>query len=177
MATIHDIEKLTEAYATERTRLLALKDQLDIIVRRETAVRLPEIKHQLAVCAEIRAALRDAIDESRSLFDKPRSRIMHGIKVGLQKGKGKLEWADPARVIARIKEIYIDEIGVLINTKETPNREALEKLPAGDLKKLGITITETGDAIIIKSVDSEIDKLIEAISALGELDDSASRAA
>ena len=40
---------------------------------------------------------------------------------------------------------------------------ALGDLLADELKKLGISVTEGGDAIFIKPVDSAVDKLVDAL--------------
>lgn len=168
MPTIQEIESLTQQYADERARLVERMEVMNAGIAEAKARHMPGIKTQLAEVLSARGALHAAIDESRPLFEKPRTRLIHGIKVGLQKGKGKLVWTNVEKVLSRIKEFYVDEIGVLIQTKETPNKEALARLPAGDLKKLGITVTDTDDAVVIKAVDSEIDKLIEALTDLDE---------
>ena len=50
-----------------------------------------------------------------------------------------------------------------MNVTEKPNKDALADMPAGDLKKLGIELTETGDAVVIKPVDGEVDKICTAL--------------
>ncbi|MBI5561297.1 MAG: hypothetical protein HY894_00350, partial [Deltaproteobacteria bacterium] len=34
---------------------------------------------------------------------------------------------------------------------------------AGDLKKLGVTVEETGDAVVIKPVDGEVERVVNAL--------------
>ena len=42
-------------------------------------------------------SLRALIEESPELFEKPRSVVLHGIKLGYQKGKGGIVWDDADR--------------------------------------------------------------------------------
>ncbi|MDF1486722.1 hypothetical protein PY257_16355, partial [Ramlibacter sp. H39-3-26] len=48
-------------------------------------------------------------------------------------------------------------------TTQRPVKDALAQLPAADLKKLGISITDAEDEVIVRAVDSEVDKLVDAL--------------
>ncbi len=63
----------------------------------------------------------------------------------------------------RIERIYDDEIGTLVRTRKEPNKQALAELPAADLKKLGVTIVDAGDEVVIRPVDGDIDRLVDAL--------------
>lgn len=97
------------------------------------------------------------------MFDTPRTVVFYGIKVGLQKGKGAIEWDDDAQVVKLIEKHFPEQADVLIKTTKKPVKKALAQLTVAELKKLGIVVEETGDQVVIKSTDSEIDKLVNAL--------------
>jgi hypothetical protein len=143
----------------------ALHDEIEAAKRR----RLPGIKSAIGKARDSRLRLANAIEHDKGVFAKPRTRIFHGIKVGLQKAKGKLQYMSAEKVVELIKKHFADQADVLIKTKETPVKSVLQQLSAADLKKLGCTIEETGDAVVIEPINTEIDKLVDAL--LGKDDD------
>lgn len=163
MTTLIEIEKLTKSFADARQQLAdrvgALEDELQTIKRR----RLPGIKSAVNSVMEKLAELKAAIEDSPSLFVKPRTFVLFGIKIGFQKAKGKISWSDDEQVIKLIKKHLPDQTEALIKTTEKPIKDALINLPATDLKKIGCTVNETGDQVVIKSTDSEIDKFVETL--------------
>ena len=161
--TLKEIEPLCAHYAHWHDELQSLLSDLDLRVQTLKRTKLPAIKHLMKKVAGAHSELKGAIEASPHLWDRPRTRVFHGVKVGLQKGKGKITWTDPARVVERIKELYRDDLGILIKTIETPVKEALEKLPAADLKKLGVSVTDATDQIVIRMVDSEVERMINAL--------------
>lgn len=158
-----DIEKLTKLFSEARQlladRVRGLEDELQTIKRR----RMPGIKSAINAVMAQQAELKAAIEESAGLFIRPKTVIMHGIKVGFQKAKGTISWADSKQVIKLIKKHLPEQADVLIITREKLIKKALQNLPAADLKKIGCTVNETGDVVLIKSTDSEIDKLVDAL--------------
>ena len=160
---LSDIEKLTKAFAEARQQLAdrvrALEDEIIAVKRR----RLPVIKSTVNIVLEKQSFLKAAVEESRGLFVKPRTMVFHGVQVGLQKSKGKISWSDDEQVVKLIKKHLPDQADVLIKTIEKPVKDALKNLPAADLKKIGVTVNETGDQIVIKSTDGEIDKFVDTL--------------
>ena len=78
-------------------------------------------------------------------------------------GKGAISFEDADSVVARIKKHFPDQVDVLIRTKEEPVKDALSNLSAADLKKIGVTVSEAGDKCVVKPVDSEVDKMVDAL--------------
>lgn len=163
MATLADIERLTKDYADWRTQLseavLVAEHELAALKRQHVVT----IKRKVEAVAERQAALKAAIEESPELFRKPRTLIIHGVKVGFMKEKGKISWDDKDQVVRLIKKHFPEQADVLIKTVEKPIKNALQQLSAAELKRIGVTIGETGDVVVIKSTDSEIDKLVSAL--------------
>lgn len=168
MATLADIEQHTRRYADARdllaSRVQALQDDIEAAKRR----KLSGIKKAVAAAAEARDKLQSAIEASPELFQKPRTLVIAGVRVGYTKGAGKLSFDDPARVGALIRRHYPDQAEALIKVTETPIRKALGNLSVAELKRIGVTVEETGDQVVIKPTDSEVDKLVGALLADAE---------
>lgn len=161
--TMEDIEQLTEAYANARQSLELHTQELEDELRLIKSSRIDFIRRAAQRAHERAAELKAAIEASPELFERPRTRVLHGVKVGIQKGKGRLVWDDEQQVLKRIKQLYDDEIGVLVNVIERPNRAALQELPAAELKRLGVRVVDDGDYVVIRSSDSAVDKLVDAL--------------
>jgi len=163
MATLSEIERSTKAYADARDKLAAtlkkLEDQIEALKRQY----MPGIKVQVGIAKEMEAHLKAELEDSKALFVKPRTIIMHGIKVGFEKGKGKIEIADNDQVVKLIEKHFPDQVDVLIKTTKKPVKKALANLTVAELKKLGITVEDTGDVVVIKPVDSLVEKLVDKL--------------
>ena len=163
MSDMQSIEALAAAFSKAHDELNASVEDLETQLRVLKRSRRARLKRLVEVYSNTRADLKVGIEAAPKLFDKPRTRVMHGIKVGLQKGKGRLEWDDDERVIAKIRQHFTDEIGVLVTTVEKPNKDTLQKLAVEDLKKLGVTVVGANDQVVIKPVAGDIDKLVDAL--------------
>ncbi len=160
---LKDIDKLAEKHSKNQQELVTLvkniEEQMDL-VKKKHLKQLRTKVDQLNISNEL---LFIAVDENRSLFEKPKTHSLHGIKVGLQKGRGVMDWDDTGKLIKLIKKKYDDHYGVLIDLKETPNKTGLEKLPADELKALGITISNSGDRVLIKDAKKDIGRVVVAL--------------
>lgn len=164
MATLGEIELATKAYADRRELLCLRVENLQTDIEKLKRKRMPEIKSAAADAANARNDLEAIIDDSRGLFVKPRSIIISGIKVGLQKGKGGLDYEDDATVIRLIRKHLPPEQGeLLIKVIEKVIKKSLSELDVSTLKKIGVTVQGTGDEVLIKPVDSDVDKIVNAM--------------
>lgn len=170
--TMEAIENLTKTYAGAHAELVerigVLRDEQEAAQRR----RIQGIKNTLERLRAADEQLRKAVDENRALFKKPRTRVMHGIKVGIQKQPGKLIIGDDAACVAALRKLFgKDDAAPYIKTDEKPIRSALETLPASDLKKCGIGVTDDVDAILIRATGGDIEKLVKALMGDAELEE------
>ena len=151
-AAAHD--KLTD-------RIRQLEKERSEITRRHLAV----IRRLAGDVAEEYAYLKECVEGHPELFEKPRTMIVHGVRVGYRKQPGSITWDSEELVIKRIKNAYPDaaEQAIFINRKEVPVKGALQTLSAADLKKLGVTVTADCDKIVIESTDSDVDKLVAVL--------------
>lgn len=162
--TMEEIERLARAFADAhgalRDVVTVTQDEIDRIRRRRVGV----IKRHAARCAEAHDALAEAVGRARHLFERPRTRLLHGVRVGIQKGKGEIRFADAAAVVKLIRRHMADRFDELVKVAETPAKAALARLPAAELKRLGVTVEETGDRVTIRVADDEIDRLVAALT-------------
>jgi hypothetical protein len=163
MPTLADIETRAKRYAEARERVVAivtaLNEAMDLLKKTE----LPKLRKAIATAAEHHDALKALISAAPGLFVKPKTLTLHGLRLGYMKGKGKIAWDDPEQVVRLIRKHFPEQADVLIATTEKPIKDALNGLTAAELKKLGISVSEGGEAVIIKPVDGAVDKLVDAL--------------
>jgi 5-enolpyruvylshikimate-3-phosphate synthase len=163
MASLAQIDGFTRDFSDKRktlsTRVRALEDEIAAIRLRH----MPGIRTAADDVAEAQALLRAAIAESQCLFKRPKTMILHGTTVGFKKAKGKVKFNNAATVIKLIKKHLSEKQDLLIKTTEKLLKSGIEKLSVGELKQIGCEVKETGDEIVIKPTDSDIDKLVDAL--------------
>ena len=163
MATITELEEQARIHAKARAELescvMLLKIEMDAIKRK----RMAKLKNAIAAATESGVTLLALVQESPELFRKPKSALLHGIKLGFKKEKGKLEIIDPDKTITLIRKHFPELADVLIATKESPSKEGLNACDAATLKKVGVTVTSDTDVAFITDPSSEIDKLVSAL--------------
>ncbi|MFQ5776343.1 MAG: hypothetical protein ACE5GS_17630 [Kiloniellaceae bacterium] len=168
MTDIEAIDRLAADLAAARAalgqRMQAAEDDFQAVRRRHGRA----LSSAVGRAARAYDRLHAAVEAARALFAAgPRTRTLHGIRLGLVKGRGQLVWDDEAALVARIKAVYGYNAGHLLKLTETPIKARLSDLPAADLKRLGVRVVGTEDQVFIKVADSEIDKRVAAL--LGDL--------
>lgn len=163
MATLEQIETKAKAHAQAREKLsdivTALQDGIDALKRNA----MPRLKAAVNKAADTSDELLQLVNESPELFVKPKSVVFHGIRLGYQKEKGKIEFDDPDLVMKLIRKHLPDLAETLIATTEKPSKEALNNLTAEQLKKIGVKVTSDTDVVFIRAADSDVDKLVNAL--------------
>jgi len=163
MATLAEIEMMCRDYALARSALKEKVEALNEEIERLKRQRLPQIRKAVEMAAERQNALRTAVSESPELFQKPKTQIFHGIEIGFRKGKGQLVWEDEEQVVRLIHKYYPEEYETYLKITERPIKTALAQLSVNELRRLGVTVIETGDEVIIKATDTEIDRLVNSL--------------
>lgn len=172
MSTISEIESLAKSLADARQeladRLQRIKDEQDTVKRRY----LQGVKNSVERVRAVHAELHTMLSDAQALFEKPKTRVIHGLRLGWMKQRGKVEFDDPALVIAALRKLLgEDEAAQYIQTKESPIKDRLSELPAKDLKRCHVSITDDTESVVIKSAGGEIDKLIDALLGSDELEE------
>lgn len=158
-----DIERAAKPYADSREGLGTCLTNLNEEIAEVKKRHLPYIKRALNRTAEKHSELVALVQAAPDLFVKPRTVIFHGIKLGYQKGKGGIGFDSAERVVELIQKHLADQADVLIKTTKKPVKKALAQLEVAQLKKIGCTVLSTGDAVFIGAVDSEVDKMVDAL--------------
>ncbi len=163
--TMTEIELQTRAFKRAHDlladRVSDLNEEIEKLKRR----RLPGIRSAVADAAEQRDKLSALIEAHPELFEKPKTVVIDGVRVGFSKAKGKIVIDDPARTILLIKRRHPELAETCIRVTESPNKKALANVPIATIKALGCKVEETGDEVVIRTVDSDVDKLVGALLA------------
>lgn len=163
MTDMNTIEDSAKAYAGARVKLTECVSELTQALDNLKRSNLPRIKRHLARVAQLEAELKALIAEAPHQFIKPKTVVLHGIKLGFEKGKGSITWDDPHQVVALVKRKLPDLADVLIKTDEKPLKGGLKQLTVQQLKSIGCAVEESGDMVIVRAVDSDVDKLVTAL--------------
>lgn len=161
--TISDISQKTAKLATSRTMLRDLVQSFSADVEQLKLDYMASIKKAVSRVAADHGELRAAIEAAPELFESPRTQTFHGIKVGFRKGTGGIDWDDDEKVADLVKKHLADQFDVLIKTTHKPIAKALAQLDVSDLKRIACRVEATGDVIVIKPIDGEVDKLVATL--------------
>lgn len=169
MPTMTEIEQLTRDYAEARAYLSGVVSRLQEELERIKHPALPLIREAVGKTSEAHGKLYAAVEAAPELFNKPKTITIAGIRVGYMKQRGQVVIEDEAAVIARIRKLLpAEQAELLIRVRESVHKPGVYDLTAGDLKRLGISISADEEAVVIKPVDSEVDKLVNALLAEAE---------
>ena len=160
---MHQIDAAASVYATARDHVATIVANLNAGIDALKRENMPALKRAVAAAAERHDKLNALVQQNQNLFVKPRTVVLHGVKVGFAKGKGGITYDDPAQVCKLIRKHLPDQADVLIITREVPAKDAIAQLSAADLKRIGCTVVNTGDQVVIKPADSEVDKVVDAL--------------
>ena len=167
--TLAEMQKRAEALSNTRENLSGILRTLNAELETIKTGALPDIRRVARQVAKQHTELQQLIADNPTLFVKPRTHVVAGIKFGMQKQPGKLEWGSDAALCERIhglvdKGVITEEQReLLIATTEKPVAKAMEKLDANTLKRLGVTVGRDTDEPLIKSVDGGIEKAVNAV--------------
>lgn len=168
--SMNEIEAKAKQFHDARTvlaeRVQNLRDEQEAIKRR----LLTGIKNALAKFREAHAHLLELVEAHPELFAKPKTRTLHNVRVGWVKQRGKLEIEDAERVVELIEKLLPEQKDGLIRTSKAPDKKALAELPAKDLKRLGVRVSEDTEAPFVKPADDGIDKLLDALLSQDDLE-------
>ena len=163
MSAYEKIDRLCREYADARGALEEVAEEIDLARRQAVRRRILRLKNRAAEASAARDALKREIEECPQLFVRPRTRSFEGVKIGFQKQKGSCVVADAARTIQLVRKHLPDREEDLVNVKETLAKAGLAKLTGGELKKIGVHVTDAVDKIVIATTASEVEKLVDAL--------------
>jgi phage host-nuclease inhibitor protein Gam len=163
MSTLTDLDRCARLYADARDNLSGIVTDLTAGIEALKRRAMPDLKRAVARAAEHHDALLSLIADAPELFVKPKTLTLHGIRLGYVKQKGSIAWDDADAVVAAIQKYLPEQAEALIRWTAKPLKEALNQLGVADLKRIGCRVIDTGEAVVIKPVDSEVDRLVDAL--------------
>ncbi|GIX33444.1 MAG: hypothetical protein KatS3mg125_1400 [Lysobacterales bacterium] len=165
--SIETIEKAAQSYRQARDRLREAVARTNAAIEAVRNEHLPTLRELLRAVAEAESRVREAVESSPREIWRTKTMTIHGIRVGWQKQRGKVEWDDEAKVIERIRKLLPPEQAVLlIRVRESVHKPAVYDLTAYDLKRLGIRISDDCDVVVVKDLSSELDRALEQVFSL-----------
>ena len=124
---------------------------------------LPVLRARIAAVSKAEAKLRKALIDGADQFQNPRTRIMHGLRVGWRKGRPVLTFSDPDAVVALIDRRLSEEAPTLVKETRKPVKSALAKLEPRTLKMIGVRIADGVDEPVIEPTDGDIERMTKAL--------------
>ena len=167
MTTRVIIEKATATYSQA---LNGLNDQVSALNAQIDAVKkqhLAGIKSSVKQVKNLESKLTEQIQGCDGCFVKPQSLIFSGIKVGYRKKKGSIKVSK--NTVELIKSKLTDQKQTLISITETVSKTAAAKLSIGEAKKVGIEVVADSNVVVIRAMDSNVDKLVKQLLADDEV--------
>lgn len=161
---IAEIETLAQAYAQSYRELEGAVQALEDGVRTIKRKLVPTIGRLAEESAIRKKALLAAVNESKTLFAKPKTKLLAGVKVGLAKQRGKVVIDNEVATIKRIRELLPkDQVDLVLRVVESVHKPAVYDLVASDLKRLGIKIADDTDVAVAKIAGEDIERLVDAL--------------
>jgi hypothetical protein len=160
---ITEIDQLARQYADAQMALDGLTNDLKVVIDAAVRQRWADLKRATTRAAERYEALYAAVSEAQSAFDKPKTRIMHSIRVGFRKANDTVEVLNEANTCALIKKQLPEQRDVLISTTEKPVMSALQQLEDPQLKLIGCKRVIGKDEPVVKLADTDLDKVVAAL--------------
>ncbi len=173
--TIHEIPADTEATLERaalalreaRDDLSTLVGALDAELRQLMRARMTTIQAALRRAADLEADLRERVETSNpALWERKRTRTVHGIKFGWVKQRGRVEFDDEGKVIERIRQLLpAAQAELLIRTRESVHKPGVYDLTVADLKRLGVRVTADADQVTVSDVATDLTRMVERLLA------------
>jgi|JI10StandDraft_1071094.scaffolds.fasta_scaffold11442_13 hypothetical protein len=169
--SMQEIEAKAKAFAAARDelaeRMQRLRDEQEAVKRK----LLAGIRNSVSRFKAEHEVLLALVEANPQLFERPKSRTLHNIKLGWLKQRGRIEIEDVARTVELIEKHLSDQADALIRTTKAPDKKALAELPGKDLKRIGVAVTEDIDMPFVRNADDAIAKMIDALLGSDELEE------
>lgn len=159
-----ELEQLSEALTAARTALAQETAQLAAHLRLLAAARMPQIRGGVAQVAEAHARLARALDDCEDLFQSPKTRILHGNRLGFRQGRDTLEIPDEGATLARARQLLpADQAELLIRIQERLDKALALELDDDTQQRLGLIRRPGRNAPVIQPVDTDTDHTLKAL--------------
>ena len=158
------IADLAKRYAAARR---ALGERVERIreAQRKAGLRLrPGLLTRIEAARAARLDLVEAIESAEHLWKRPRTRTLHGVRVGRRTLPGRLEIDEPTAVL-RIRELLPAREKDLVSVRTSLVKAAVKRLDGPDLHAIGGRIEALGDETVVAIARDDLDGLVDALLA------------
>lgn len=161
------LELACEDLRASRDALAAHLGELDQALTRIKREHLPGIRRHMAEVARADAEVRHAVESARARFapPSPRTRLYHGIKVGWEKGRGRMVISDAAATCALIRKHHREDWDRYIAITETPIKGSIATLDTKALAAIGVHLEGAEDRMVLRDAIGEVDRIIDSMLA------------
>jgi len=157
------IDLLARQYADAQTDLDTRTNDLRQVIDRAVRDAWPELRRATTRAAERYEALLASVTDARDVFEKPKTKILHGVRVGYRKSKDAVQVLNAENTCALIHNVLPDQVDVLISKTEKPVVAGLEQLDDEQLRKIGCKRVAGRDEPIAALAETELDKVVAAL--------------
>lgn len=163
--TLEDIQQLTEEFADARNNMMAAGDALNVDIEAAKQAHLSTLTKAAHAAQAAMTRLHEAVDSNRYLFAAKgqKSKVWAGIKVGLQSGKPKVVALGGGAVDAKALHGLSARGAELVKVEYSVKQAALNALADMELPALKLERTEGKDSPLVKPVDEEAAKIVDAL--------------
>lgn len=162
-------EHKTQRYAEARQHLADAVAALNVAIAELHRDHLPGIKRALNKAFKHENELRALVEVHPHLFTKPRTVVLNGVQIGYEKGKGVVVIDDAEQCLKLIDKKLPELADTLVITERKPSKKAIARLNVQQLKAIGCSVTGADDRVVVRAVDSAVDKLVTALlKAIGD---------
>jgi hypothetical protein len=170
-ATPITMAEIEAAAYQHRVRLDAASALVADVASEMAAVRVryhDAITEHAALLAESHAAVVRLVDGGRHLFRKPKSVVVHGLKIGLRQVGGAWDWPTPADLVRLVRErLAPSRAAALIQVTEAVQ---ISTLTPADRVRLGVERGQARDVPLVGEVERDTARALLALLAASEQD-------
>lgn len=159
--SLAQIGTFAAAHANAINELNALVTALNAQIEEIHQEADKDITRLVKRCKASREKLHSAIEASPDLFEKPKTLVLSGIKVGFRAGKATLDM-DEGKTLELISKKLPGLKDVLIKTTQKPVADALMNLDAKQQACIGVTVIPGVDTVVLAPVDTAVNKVVNA---------------
>ena len=165
--SMSDIEALAASHAKNITVLADLAREVNGEIEACTQRASKKLQALAAKCVGSEQLLEEALEDNPELFEKPRTVVLSGLKLGYANGRDKLDF-DEEKTIELIDRHFPDLAQVLVKTIRKSVSSALANLEPAQLKKIKVQVLEGDDNVVLKVADTTVNKLVSGYIAAGK---------
>ena len=165
--TMDALIAMAREYSDALDRLDEVVGEIEDEQRSAVRRRMRSLRARASASQRTREKLVAAIGAADpALFEKPRTRIAHGVKFGLRRAAGRLSLAGgqtAAGAIAAVREHLPDRSAECVQVKESLVAAAVRKLSQEQRRVIGVEITDASETPVASRVVPSAERLASAL--------------